>query len=50
MKSAGPASTEPTGALNPLERQNMTESTGPVSSRTSTLCATAALKIRAPSR
>ena len=50
MNSAEPASIDPTGALSPFDRQNITESTGMVRSRTSALSPIAALKMRAPSR
>jgi hypothetical protein len=49
-KAADPASIEPTGALRPLDRQNITESKKTVICRTSTPRAVAALKTRAPSR
>ena len=45
-----PASSDPTGADSPFDRQTQTESTERVSSRASTPRATAALNTRAPSR
>ncbi len=50
MRSAEPASIDPTGADRPLERQNMTVSTGAARSAASTPSATAALNSRAPSQ
>ena len=50
MKAREPTSIEPTGAPSPFEKQNITESKPWVSSFTGTPKATAALKIRAPSK
>ena len=50
MKSAGPTSIEPTGAPRPFDKQNMIESDFRVSCATVLPDATAALKMRAPSR
>ena len=50
MRSAGPASTEPTGAPRPLLMQQVTVVAGAASSATGTPRATAALNSRAPSR
>ena len=50
MNSAGPQTTEPTGAPRPFETQKVTESTSRAKSRAGRPSATAALKSRAPSR
>src|SRR3990172_1678512 len=50
MKSALPASSEPTGAESPLETQKQTESASAASTEAGTPRYTAALKSRAPSR
>ena len=49
MKSFEPTSTLPTGQARPFERQNVTESAGPASSRGSSSSATTAFQNRAPS-
>ena len=49
MKSSVPHNTDPIGADKPLDKQNVIESVCCVNSWASTLSATAALKIRAPS-
>src|SRR4029450_392853 len=50
MTSREPQISEPTGAPRPFDRQKVTESTWRVNSSAGRLRATAALKIRAPSR
>ena len=50
IRSAKPTSIDPTGAPRPFDRQNITVSNPRVSVFTSTPSATAALKMRAPSR
>ncbi len=49
MKSFEPTRTLPTGQARPFERQNVTESAGPASSRGSSSSATTAFQNRAPS-
>ena len=49
MNSADPHKTEPTGAHNPFDKQNMTESADSANFTAVVLKAIAALKIRAPS-
>ena len=48
MKARSPRSIEPTGAPNPFDKQNITESTGRARSATDSPSAAAALKMRAP--
>ena len=50
MKSLDPTRTDPTGQLRALDRQKLASSTSRVNSATGTSIATAALKIRAPSK
>ncbi len=50
MNSFEPANIEPTGALRPLERQNITESTSLARKTGLIFKAIAALNIRAPSK
>ena len=50
MNAFDPATSEPTGAPNPFERQNITESTFFAITATWSPSAVAALKIRAPSK
>ena len=49
ITSAGPHSSEPTGAPRPFDRQNITVSAGATSSRGDVPSATAAFQMRAPS-
>src|SRR5260370_27658754 len=50
MNAFGPAIIDPTGAPNPFDKQNITESTFRVITATWSPSAVAALKMRAPSR